>query len=78
MDQVAVGRVAQDLKRIAQDGAAAERQDDTAFMERTLTDDFMAIGPRNCVLNKEQGKLAILIAANTCKSSKPVDLRAPG
>lgn len=54
MDRVAVDRVAQDLKQIAENWATGERNGDTAFMERTLTDDFMAIGPRGFVLNKEQ------------------------
>ncbi len=54
MDRVTDDRVAQDLKQIAQDWATAERNGDTAFMQRTLTDDFEAIGPRGFMLKKEQ------------------------
>ncbi len=54
MDRANVTRVEQDLNQMAEDFAAAERQGDTAYMEGTLTDDFIAIGPRGFVLNKEQ------------------------
>ncbi len=54
MNRVAADHVAQDLKQISQAWTTAERNGDSAFMEHTLTDDFMAIGPRGFVLNKEQ------------------------
>ncbi len=54
MDQMTMDRTAQDLKSLTDDWAASERQGDTTFMERTLTDDFSAVGPRGFVLNKEQ------------------------
>ncbi len=54
MDRTASDSAAQDLKQIAEDWATAERHGDTAFMQRTLTDDFEAIGPRGFMLNKEE------------------------
>jgi ketosteroid isomerase-like protein len=54
MNQADVTRVDQELMQIAEGFAAAERQGDTAYMERTLTGDFLAIGPRGFLLNKEQ------------------------
>ncbi len=54
MSGQAVDHVEQDLERIAEDFVAAERQGDAAYMERTLTKDFMAIGPRGFMLTKEQ------------------------
>lgn len=54
MNKVAADHDVQDLKQFSQDWATAERNGDTAFMERTLADDFMAIGPRGFMLNKAQ------------------------
>ncbi len=54
MDRMIAEHTAQELERLAQDWATAERQGDAAFMERTLTGDFMAIGPRGFTLTKEQ------------------------
>ncbi len=49
-----VDNTQQDLRKLADDWAAAERRGDTAFMERTLADDFTAVGPRGFVLTKDQ------------------------
>jgi ketosteroid isomerase-like protein len=44
----------QELMRVLQEWAAAEQRGDTTFLERTLADDFIGVGPRGFTLTKEQ------------------------
>src|SRR5689334_21250475 len=44
----------QEIIRLADTWTAAELRGDTAFIDKTLTDDFVGIGPLGFLLNKQQ------------------------
>lgn len=44
----------QEVARLAQAWAAAEQGGDVAFLERTLADDFLAVGPLGFLLGKRE------------------------
>src|SRR5918993_3362983 len=42
------------VERFIQEWASAEQRGDAAFLEGTLTDDFVGVGPLGFLLNKQQ------------------------
>src|SRR5438067_202133 len=42
------------LMKLGDELAAAEQRGDVAFLDRTVVDDYILIGPRGFILNKEQ------------------------
>jgi uncharacterized protein (TIGR02246 family) len=48
------GKAEQDLKSLSEDWVAAELRGDSAFVERLLAEDFVAIGPRGFMLTRQE------------------------
>jgi hypothetical protein len=47
-------QIEQEVRRLADAWATAELQSDTAFLERTLADDFVGVGPLGFLLSKPE------------------------
>jgi len=47
-------QIEQEVARLADAWATAELQGDTAFLERTLADDFVGVGPLGFLLTKQE------------------------
>ncbi len=54
MNKVTTDNRAQELMNLADDWANAELHSDTAFMQKHLMDDFVAVGPRGFLLTKPE------------------------
>ena len=47
-------QIEQEVARLAEEWATAEKQSDIAFLERTLADDFVGVGPLGFLLTRQE------------------------